>query len=179
MSFDAVRKAMAECGHHPILAELIVTLPPVGANFSVAHRSRWLSTIDAVLALLYGDHSQPAHAETAPVVPDTDIAAPVAPAPATPKPLAETKLKYTTWYLSGQQQAVMDVLVKMTPDADGWIATPMRAIQRDSGTPSSSIQSVLNALEMKKLIEIDRRKGDGVNRYRIVSQKFEVPGNEQ
>ena len=171
---SAVSDALKGAGHHPLVVEL-VDLLPAGGSFTPERREKWLGAAKSILDLVYDEvpvtltFSSQAQTFEALRQEQTDIR----------KKLRAAPVRYSPEFLTVPQQQVMDVLLKMKPGEDGWISTPVRAIQRESGTPSSSINSILDALEKKQLIKIERNGGNGVNRYMITAEKMEGGTGEQ
>ncbi len=71
--------------------------------------------------------------------------------------------------LSENQKALLDALTKWKGQkVGGWIGAPLREIAKIAGVSMGSAPSVIEALDRKQRIEVDRRGGDGVNRYKVV-----------
>lgn len=71
--------------------------------------------------------------------------------------------------LSENQKAVLDALTKWADKDEGWIETPVREIAKAAGSPLGSIPSVIDSLERKGRIEVERNRGDGFNRYKVLT----------
>lgn len=152
----ALHLSLRASGHHNLVCDLIEELPLVGEPWSASKRAKWIAAATAIFDLIYTETGK----KTA--------------EPATEIPSVEDRRRtiYSTPGASEPQRIVLEALAEQTVGADGWITEPVRVIAQDAGLGATNTNSALDALEKKKLIQIDRRHGDGVNRYKILASEM-------
>lgn len=152
---DAILKAMEAEQHHKLVAALVAEIPLVTEPWMHAKRARWLAAAASIFDLLYTNKGKETEYEVA------------EDPPAHVEPRERT---HTSVEMPQSQRHVLEALQAMPADKDGWIEATIKKIGMDAGVSSGSIMSGLEALERKKIIEIMRRGGVGINRYRILAE---------